>query len=201
MSSHRLNENSTSKEIVYPVIVLFLICLVITFALSLTNKITEPKINALNAKTQETSRQKLLKADKYKEDTVTFDDGEEYTYYAAVKDNKSVGYIITVNEKGYGGNLQVMVAVLPDHKVKAVEILDVTNETPGLGQNTAQKSFYSQFEGLTKDITVQKGSADKEKNEVNAVTGATISSKAVTKAVNKALEIIGSIKVGEQNEK
>lgn len=200
MSLHKLTKNTNAREIAYPVIVLFLICLVITFALSLTNKITEPKIDALNTKTQEASRQKLLRADKYKEDTITFD-GEEYTYYAAVKDNKTVGYLLTVNEKGYGGNLQVMVAVLPDHKVKAVEILDVTNETPGLGQNTAQKSFYSQFKGLTKDITVQKGSADKEKNEINAVTGATISSKAVTKAVNKAVEIIAGIKVGEQNEK
>ena len=81
-----------------------------------------------------------------------------------------------------------------------IRILDVSNETPGLGQNTANKSFTSQFKGKSFGITVVKGSADSKKNEINAVTGATISSKAVTKAVNKAIDIITNEQDGGKNE-
>lgn len=192
------SNKATFKELIYPVLVLFGICLVITLALAVTNSITEPKIAELTAKTEEQSRQKLLPADRYEPDTVSVN-GEEIEYYSAVKSDTTSGYLFTVSEKGYGGNLTVMVAVLPDLTVKSVDILDVTNETPGLGQNTANKSFYSQFEGLKKNINVLKNGADKSKNEINAVTGATISSKAVTKAVNKALEVAELIvKAGEQ---
>ncbi|MBR2489670.1 MAG: FMN-binding protein, partial [Clostridia bacterium] len=56
------------------------------------------------------------------------------------------------------------------------------------GQNVTKEKFYSQYEEKTADVKVIKNGAVSENNEINAVTGATISSKAVTSAVNMALE-------------
>ena len=90
-----------------------------------------------------------------------------------------------------------MTAVNADGTVKSVAILDVSNETPGLGQNAAKESFYTQYEGKTSGISLLKNGAASAKNEVNAVTGATITSTAVNKAVNKALKQFESVKNNE----
>ena len=91
-----------------------------------------------------------------------------------------------------------MTAVNPDGTVKSVAILDVSNETPGLGQNAAKESFYSQYANKKSGISLLKNGADTAKNEVNAVTGATITSTAVNKAVNTALEQFESVKSNEE---
>ena len=88
-----------------------------------------------------------------------------------------------------------MTAVDLEGEILAVDILDVTGETPGLGQNAAKEGFYSQFAGKNDKITVVKNGADEDAGEINAVTGATISSKAVTSAVNKALEYYEVLKM------
>ena len=87
--------------------------------------------------------------------------------------------------------VEVMTAVKSDGTVAAVEILDASGETPGLGQNVTKQDFYGQYANHTKDISVKKSNATG--NEVNAVTGATISSKAVTAAVNEALNYANEI--------
>ena len=84
--------------------------------------------------------------------------------------------------------VSVMTAVNGDLTVKAIEILSATDETPGLGQNITKETFYKQYSGLKDNISVVKNGADSAENEINAVTGATISSKAVTKAVNTSLD-------------
>ena len=99
-----------------------------------------------------------------------------------------MGYIFTTSEKGYGGEVSVMTAIDTDGNIKAVSVLDASNETPGLGQNVTKSGFYSQYSGLSGEISVVKSGADSENNEIDAVTGATISSRAVTAAVNRALQ-------------
>ena len=74
-----------------------------------------------------------------------------------------------------------------DGKITAIEITDVSNETPGLGQNAVKPSFTDQFKGKDSSLTVTKSGA--KGNEVNAITGATITSKAVTKSVNLAMDL------------
>ena len=110
------------------------------------------------------------------------------------KDGKIIGYIFKTSAKGYGGEISVMTAVKPDASVAAVEILDASSETPGLGQNVTKKDFYGEYKDKSHGIVVVKGgNADTTKNEIDAVTGATISSKAVTTAVNQALEYANKI--------
>ena len=187
---------SNKNDIIKPVAVLLAICIIIPLALSLTNRITKDKIAELDEKNSSETMASLIKADSFTEEG--FKDGEnEFTYNLALKDGEIVGYIFKTAEKGYGGDVSVMTAVNVDGTVKSVAVLDVSNETPGLGQNAAKESFYTQYEGKTSGISLLKNGADSAKNEVNAVTGATITSTAVNKAVNQALEQFKCVKSTE----
>lgn len=180
-------------EIIMPTAVLATICIVVTLALSSTNMLTENKIATLAEQTQNEAMSKLIEADEYTIQTASLSSGE-IDYNIAVKDGETIGYIFVVDTKGYGGTVSVMTAVNTDGAIAAVEILDASNETPGLGQNVTKQDFFTQFTNLTDNITVIKGgTASADNNEINAVTGATISSKAVTNAVNEALSYASEI--------
>ena len=184
---------NSNIEIIMPTAVLATICIVVTLALSSTNMLTENKIATLAEQTQNEAMSKLIEADEYPIQTASLSSGE-IDYNIAVKDGETIGYIFVVDTKGYGGTVSVMTAVNTDGAIAAVEILDASNETPGLGQNVTKQDFFTQFTNLTDNITVIKGgTASADNNEINAVTGATISSKAVTKAVNEALSYASEI--------
>lgn len=106
-------------------------------------------------------------------------------WFEAKKDGKVIAYVIPSESKGYGGAIKMLVAVGADGKVIDYSILS-SNETPGLGDNAAKQPFKSQFKGkLESDLTVVKDPSNKE--NIQAMTGATISSKAVTLAVKNAV--------------
>ena len=177
------------EDIIKPVGVLLAICIIIPLALSITNKVTVKKIAELEAANSKKNMQSLIDADNFKEC-----ENGEITYYAAINGGKTAAYIFTESSKGYGGDVSVMTAIKPDGTVAGVAILDVSGETPGLGQNAAKESFFSQYIGLKKGVSVLKNGAKAENNEVDAVTGATITSTAVTRAVNKALDDFEKVK-------
>lgn len=170
-------------ELIKPIAVLLAICIIIPLALSLTNMITVDRIKELSIKKETQTMQGLIDADFFKK--ANLDDGTEY--HIAQKDGKDIGYIFITSAKGYGGEVSVMTAVEADGVVKSVAILNAANETPGLGQNVTKENFYTQYSGKKSGVVIVKNGADEEKNEINAVTGATISSIAVTNAVNEAL--------------
>lgn len=180
-------------EVITPTAVLAIICVVVTLALSSTNLLTAGKIEALAIETQNKAMAKLIEADEYHELPATTSFGD-ITYNAAIKDGDTVGCIFVTEANGYGGVVSVMTAVDMEGKVIAVEILAAADETPGLGQNVTKEYFYTRFNGMSGDIVVQKaGTAKKENNEIDAVTGATISSEAVKTAVNQALDYASEI--------
>ncbi len=184
------------EDIIKPVGVLLAICIIIPLALSVTNKVTAKKIAELENENSKKNMQSLVSADDFEKCS---DGGIEY--YTAIKGGDTAAYIFTESAKGYGGDVSVMTAVKPDGTVVGVAILDVSNETPGLGQNAAKESFYSQYAGLKKGVSLLKNGAKAENNEVDAVTGATITSTAVTRAVNTALDDFEKVKgatVGEE---
>lgn len=177
------------EDIIKPVGVLLAICIIIPLALSVTNKVTAKKIAELENENSKKNMQSLVSADDFEKCS---DGGIEY--YTAIKGGETAAYIFTESAKGYGGDVSVMTAVKPDGTVAGVAILDVSNETPGLGQNAAKESFYSQYAGLKKGVSLLKNGAKAENNEVDAVTGATITSTAVTRAVNAALDDFEKVK-------
>lgn len=96
-------------------------------------------------------------------------------------DGSNAGYAVSVTEKGFGGEITMLVGVTLDGKVKGVALLS-HSETPGLGARAGEEPFLSQFAGRSGKLAV--------KENVDAVSGATISSKAVTAGVNAALAAI-----------
>ena len=183
------------EDIIKPVGVLLAICIIIPLALSVTNKVTVKKIAELEAANSKKNMQSLIDADNFEEC-----ENGEITYYAAINGGKTAAYIFTESSKGYGGDVSVMTAIKPDGTVAGVAILDVSGETPGLGQNAAKESFFSQYIGLKMGVSVLKNGAKAENNEVDAVTGATITSTAVTRAVNKALDDFEKVKEATADE-
>ncbi len=183
------------EDVIKPVGVLLAICIIIPLALSVTNKVTAKKIAELEAANSKKNMQSLIDADNFEEC-----ENGEITYYAAINGGKTAAYIFTESSKGYGGDVSVMTAIKPDGTVAGVAILDVSGETPGLGQNAAKESFFSQYIGLKNGVSVLKNGAKAENNEVDAVTGATITSTAVTRAVNKALDDFEKVKEATADE-
>lgn len=163
------------NSIIKPTVVLLCICIIIPLALAVTNKVTVNRIAKLEQENATKTMAQLIKADKFEEKTAE----DDVIYYEALRGGNVKAYIFTTSAKGYGGDVKVMTAIAPDGKILNLAILDVSNETPGLGQNVTKKDFYSQF--ISKD---QKLSI----NDIDTVTSATYSSKAVLNAVNKALE-------------
>ena len=181
--------------VIYPVTVMFVICLVITAALAGTNSITHNRIEEINEKNEKAAMERLIKADEYEKREVEFD-GQTYEYSAAKTDDEINGFIFKINEKGYGGIVSVMVAIKTDGTVGAVELLDVSNETPGLGQNTARPGFTKQFEGKSDkngELSAVKHGTKRDDSQIDAVASATITSRAVTRAVNKAINLMDAV--------
>ena len=107
-------------------------------------------------------------------------------WYAAEKDGKAIAYVIPSESKGYGGVIKMLVAVTPDGKVIDFNIT-AHNETPGLGDNANKPKFRNLFNGKkAENLEVTKDPSQTDK--IQAMTGATISSRAVTKGVKEAVE-------------
>lgn len=189
-------KNSKAKEIIVPAVSLFLICVVVTALLALTNAVTAPKIDALAVENQEASKKQVLSsAASFSDEKQIEKDGVSYTYYDGLASDGSVmGYVFVTSAKGYGGDISVMVGVLGDGTVAGVNILSI-NETAGLGMNAKNQSFLDQFLGKSGEIGVAKNNPSD--TEIQALTGATITSRAMATAVNTALSLYAEIGGGQ----
>ena len=186
-------KNSKLKEILIPTVSLFLICAVVTALLGVTNSVTEPKIQKLQEELLTKTKQSVLS------EADTFAEGKEYDGIMAFdgfKNDNKVGTAYRVTEKGYGGDITMMIGVGCDGKVTGVDFLSI-GETAGLGMNADTPKFKEQFIGKIKNIAVNKNKPSG--NEIAAITGATITSTAVTKGVNRVLELHEKIEGGTNN--
>ncbi|MBR2953245.1 MAG: FMN-binding protein [Clostridia bacterium] len=180
------------KEVLVPTISLFLISAIVTLLLAVTNSVTKPKIEQLQIETENKTKVAVLSDAKEFSDakTVSFD-GVDYTYYEGYGEGKEIaGYVFTTSSKGYGGDIITMVGIKADGTISGMDFLSIS-ETAGLGMNADSDDFKSQFVGKSGEIGLNKNNpAD---NEIQALTGATITSKAVTNAVNIALELFEEV--------
>ncbi len=179
------------KEYLVPTITLFVICLVATVLLGLTNSVTEPIIAKLAEETELKSRQIVFA------DAVSFGEQTEVNGAKVVaaldENNEIIGHVVVNTAKGYGGDISVMTGVDAEGKVTGVNILSHA-ETAGLGAKAAEQSFRDRFVGLVYGIAVSKDRAGE--NTIDAITGATITSRAMTEAVNAAIEAAGGANNG-----
>jgi len=106
-----------------------------------------------------------------------------------------IGYAFTGNGPGYQGTIEVMIGVDPElEKTTGIEILESV-ETPGLGAKITERLFRDKFRGLVIRPLIEliKGKSPEEPNQVQAITGATISSQAIVDILNKTIKEVRGI--------
>lgn len=173
--------------------VLFLIAGVSTGLLGMVNEITTPIIKENNEKTQQSAMRSLLSN---ATEFVGVEDGAKdmvVATYIAKNDTEHVGYIVKVSPIGYGGNIEILVGIDGKMEVQGIQILSHA-ETPGFGANATKENFLSQFVKRKAPLVVTKMAPGE--NEVQAITGATITTNAVTEGVNAAVAFVSENKEG-----
>lgn len=186
------------KDILFPTIALFLVAGVCTFVLALTNSVTTDKILENAEKTKiETRMMVCPTAESFSEDKTVTIDSQQYSYNEALSQTgEIIGYVFTASDKGYGGMVTVMTGMDIDGKITGVQTVEI-NETAGLGMNAKKESFRNQYKDKTGPFTVSKDATTD--TQIKALSGATITSDAVTNAVNKTVEIYNVVKGGDNN--
>ena len=174
------------KQIFRMVLVLTLLGLISGLALSLVSNYADPLIEENK---QEAIREAiyyvLQSTENYETEEVV--DGN-VVYRSFDSSDQLIGYAFTASGGGYQGTIRLMVGVGPNlEEIRGIQILE-SSETPGLGGKIRGDDFKGQFRGLSAagEIGMVK-SKEPGKGEIQAITGATISSKAVVNIINKEL--------------
>jgi len=177
-------------SIIKPAVVLFVVCVIISGSLAVVNRVTVDIIDQRTKAEQEEFRKQLLdKADSFTQITHEFDNPAITDVYAGYKEGELAGYVINVTAKGYGGDINMTVGVDNNGIVTGV-IIGENEETPGLGSRAKEPDFINQFYEVSFNdkLTVVKQNK-KSANEIQAISGATITSTGVTQGVQAALDI------------
>lgn len=112
---------------------------------------------------------------------------------AITKDGNTLGYVVNVTSKeGFGGEISFSVGIDLNGKISGVSILSIS-ETAGLGMNATNESFLSQYKVDRTGLFVVNKADNQDGTNIDALTGATITSKAVTKGVNAAVIVATTI--------
>jgi len=179
------------KQIARMVLVLTVLGLISGLALSLVSNYADPLIKENQQEAIDEAVYYVLRsAESYK----TKEMESKKIYRALDSSEKITGYAFTASGGGYQGTIKLMVGVGPNlQTVKGIEILE-SSETPGLGGKIRGKNFKSRFRNLlAQDGIGLVKTAEPDKGEVQAITGATISSKAVVNIINKELSQVRKI--------
>lgn len=177
-----MSETATKKKeagMAQLVIVLFAISAITALLLGLVNMVTAPAIAANEKAKKDAAMAAVLPYDgEYVQVEYTGEDKSIASMYQA----GDAGYVVEVNcPSSFSGTLSIMAGVDANGACTGVEIIK-TAETSGLGANAGKESFREQFKGKTGTIQVTK-----DGGEINALTGATITSRAVSAGVTSAI--------------
>ena len=170
------------KDIVKPIVVLASICLVVTALLAYINSVTAPIIKAADEAAAAKARQEVLaEADEFELLDMELPEGVTEAYEA----ENGTGYVFMLTTKGYGGAINLICGIKSDGSIESVQTLN-HSETSGIGSRVVDNNspYRQQYVGKTAD----------DYDTVDAVTGATISSKAYKKAIDAAFEAYNMVK-------
>lgn len=204
MGKKKANSNPEPKKstIAHDAIALCVITLVAGFLLGLVYKVTEKPIEDASLKAKQEAYQTVFP------DAASFEasdqsealvkekgasyEGAEITEYLLAKDSSGneIGYVVSFTAKeGYGGDIRLSMGIDKDGAITGFEVLS-NSETAGLGQNCVKPAFKDQFKGINADSIEWTKDGKSADNQIDALSGATITTKAVTKGVNAALSFI-----------
>ena len=197
-----MKKNTIAKDTVR----ITLITLVAGFALGLVNEITKEPIAQQEAKAKaEACKAVFADADDFAaiEDLSGAADALERAgltgkadvneAYEAKKGGETVGYVITVTDhEGYGGDIQFSVGVSTDDTLTGISILSI-GETAGLGMKAKNADFQEQFVGLPATGNLEYTKTGEE-GKIDALSGATVTTNAMTNGTNAAIAFYNSMK-------
>ncbi len=145
----------------------------------------------------EINKEKELKEAIYKvlPEAVSYNEIEKDRLYEGIGERGNViGYAFIAEGNGYQGKIKIIAGIdVALKKLKGIEVLEST-ETPGLGAEITNEPFKSQFRSLSvlPEITFTKGGVTKT-NEIQAITGATISTRSVVEILNEEIARIPEV--------
>ena len=177
-----------NKNLVMDCIKLCVITLIAGLLLGIVYNVTKAPIAAQEEKT----KQEAYKKNDLGQNTIS------EVVKAVDKNGKELGYVFSVtNPEGYGGDVTLSVGVRDDGTVNGYETLSIS-ETAGLGMKAKEPEFKSNFKNKKADRfeVVKDGSGKNDDSKVDAISGATITSRAVTSAVNSCVAYSKSLKGG-----
>ena len=161
-------------------VILFAFAAVVAIALGLVNMITKDRIAAFAEEKTAASMQAVLPAEDYKK--LENSGADKIDLVKEVYEAGDKGWVVMVTPSGFGGEINMAVGVDKSGKVTGVSIISMS-ETSGLGANASRESFRSQYVGKSGSVALKK-----QGGEIDALTGATVTSTAVTRGVNAALQ-------------
>lgn len=167
---------------------LLILMLIAGLCLGATDMVTRDAIAAQEAAQAERLRREVLP------EAVEFAlvEGAAVSPVTEVYDAGEAGYVFEVMAKGFGGDMPITVGINKEGVLQGVRI-GSHGETPGLGAKATEESFYGQYAGKpAQSLSVIKNGTAGE-TEISAITAATITSSAVTTAVNAAIEAYGQL--------
>ena len=156
---------------------LTLICVSVAFLLAIVNNITKDIIAENKIKEVRDAIMSVFPDCDSASEFVT-DDGE--TVYIAVKNDVIIGYCVKSAGSGYNGDVETLISFDTDGCVSGIKIVSMS-ETPGVGTKVKSESFLEQFFGFDREVSLGE--------DVDGISGATFSSRAVTEAVNYAISL------------
>ncbi len=178
-----MNKNSTWNDIVKPVIVLAVICIVVSGLLGVTNSITQPIIEENARIAADAARIALLPEATDGFEEVSVDIENVIDVYEA---KNGVGYTVTTQGQGYGGMIKFITAFDKDGNIASLSILEMA-ETPGIGDKVNDPVFLDQFIGKNEEFS---------SSNIDVISGSTISSNASLDAMNLAIQAYNQVALG-----
>ncbi len=168
------NKQSLSPKELLPIVVLVATCAAAGLLLGLVHELTTPLVEEnRQVRAAKMYAELIPEAEEFVPCEL---DSEQVT--ACMEARPGKGWIIVAQEKGYGGFVSMAVAFNPDGSIRRVQALQ-NNETPGLGTKVADDFFIEQF--------ASRPAEELELSDIDAITGATISSRAALGAINDAI--------------
>ncbi|MBE6885513.1 MAG: FMN-binding protein [Ruminococcaceae bacterium] len=171
------------EGILKPVIVLTLIAVICGGGVAAVNALTGPVIAAAEQAAAEQARIELLpQAEAFEPVELSQEQKAATGAIEAYRAEGGNGYVVTVESRGYGGAIRIMVAVSPEGKLVNARVMS-HEETTGVGTKATGEEYLSRYQDKTGE----------EAAKMDTVTGATVSSKAVRKALTGALELCAQL--------
>jgi electron transport complex protein RnfG len=166
------------KEIIKPTLVLLVICVVAGGVLAFVYKKTAPIIEENKKIEEENARKEVLPIAVHFEPIY---EGEQILFYKGFDQNeKLVGYAFQCAREGYGSTIQTMVGIDTLLQMTGIKIIS-QQETPGLGANSSKSEFAERFKNKN-PATIR---VDKDGGNIVSITGATISTRAITNSIRE----------------